>query len=458
MRGEQSLKKIAIRVGVILAAVVACSMFFANTIITITTPKVKFAEVGYKRFEEQMSREGALYFAKTEKITLDGARKTPITVDEIHVRVGDRVEAGDIICTTRLSAFFAEEVDAASDALVAAQQAYIRNETDSIQLVNVIDSDKNEAKRAMDESSKALADAQAKLLGEAAKAGILLGDDTKAWADEIQQSGNAKLTALMEDVLDAQTAADRTGATFLDTFASSKTKTEVYEFLLRRTELQRAVDKAQNKLLELVATSEGMTAIRAEHEGYIVALGLQAGMLYDGAAPAYELTAAGERPVLRCEVTGVQREFAEGMRADIKAAYDTIQTAVSAVVREGVDRRYLHVELTDEALSQLGGVRALLGGAVTVRLTYRAKDAACVLPAAAVRSGGDGRGDYVYVPEHKSDGLWGTYMVARKLPVTVLERGDKEVSIQEDLRYGMRPVYQEDRPLDDGVRIEEYLD
>jgi len=451
------MKKIAIRVGVIMAVVVACSMFFANTILSITTPKVKFADVGYKRFEEQISRDAAIYFDKTDKITLDGARKTPIMIDQMYVRVGDRVAEGEIICTTKLSDSFSEEVEAASDALVAAQQAYMKNETDNIKLVDTIDSDKNEAKRAMDDTGRALADAQAKLLGEAAKVGIFLGEDTKVWAGMIQKSGDENLIALMEDVLDTQTAADLASTAFLDTFANSKTKTEVYEFLLRRAELQRELDRAQNKLVELVSVGEGMTTIRAEHEGYVVALGIDEGLVYDGSGPAYELTALGQEPVLRCEVSGIKREFAEGMRADIKAEYGDLRAEVSAVIREGVDRKYLHIPLTADMIAQLGGARTLLQNGVTVKLTYRAKEATSVLPPAAVRSEGDGKGDFIYVSDHKYD-IWGSYMVARKLPVTVLERGDKEVSIQEDLRYGSRPVFQESKALKEGGRIEEYVD
>ncbi|MCL2810346.1 MAG: hypothetical protein FWD25_00440 [Clostridia bacterium] len=451
------MKKIAIRVGVILAIVVACSMFFANTILSITTPKVKFADVGFRRFEEQISRSAVLYFAKTEKITVDGARKTPITIDRMYVREGDRVAEGEIICTTKLSDSFADEVDAASDALVAAQLAYMKNETDNIGLVNTIDSDKNEAKRTMDDTSRALADTQARLLGEAAKVGLLLGEDTKIWAGLVQESGNADLAALMEAVLDAQSEADRANTAFLDTFANSKTKTEVYEFLLRRAELQLELDRAQNKLVELVSVGEAMTTIRAEHEGYIVALHIDEGLVYDGSGSAYEITAVGEEPVLRCDISGVKREFAEGMRADIRAEYGDIRAEVSAVIREGVDRRHLHIPLTADMIAQLGGARTLLQNGAMVRLTYRAKEATTILPPAAVRSQGDGRGDFIYVSDFKYD-IWGTYMVARKLPVTVLERGDKEVSVQEDLRYGSRPVFQESKALKEGGRIEEYID
>ena len=140
------MKKLAIRVGVAMAIVVACSMFFANTIVNITTPKVKYAQVDYRRFEEKITLDGTLYFAKTDKITIEGARKTPITIDKLYVRVGDLVAVGDTICTTKLADGFTDRVNAASDALVAARQAYIQNETENIALIDTTSSDKNQAK------------------------------------------------------------------------------------------------------------------------------------------------------------------------------------------------------------------------------------------------------------------------------------------------------------------------
>ncbi len=449
------MKKLAIRIGVILAILVACSMFFANTIISITTPKVKFAQVGYKKFEEQISLDGTLHFAKTDKYTVDEARKTPVTVEKMYVRVGDLVNAGDTICTTKLSDGFADEVTANSDALMAARQAYMSNETDNIKLIDTFSSDKNEAKRVMDETAKTLAEAQSKLLGEAAKVAVFLDDDPKKWADEIQKSGKADLVELMDVVMDAQSKADAAQTAFLDTYANSKTKKEVYDFLNKRTELQREVDKAEKKLRDLVASGEGMTTIRAEHGGYIVALGVQEGMPYDGGQPAYELTADGEAPVLRCDITGNKRTFAEGMRADIKSDNGNIKAEVAAVVREGVDKKYLHVALDDKAITSLGGVRGLLNGSTTVKITYRAKETSSILPAAAVRQ--EGESYFIYVPEYKSDGLWGDYIEARKMTVTVLELGDKEVAVQEDLRGSISPIYQEDRPIKDGDRVMKYL-
>jgi hypothetical protein len=451
------MKKLAIRVGVILAIAVACSLFFSNTIVTITTPKVKFAQVGYKRFEEQIALEGALYFANTDKYTIDEARKTPVTVEKMFVRLGDLVAKGDTICTTRLSDSFAEEVATASEALLTARQAFSDNETANIALINTFDSDKNEAKRLMDDTAKALVDAQSKLLAEAAKAGILLDDDPKKWADEVQRTGKPDLVALMDDVMDAQSAADAASTAFLDTYANSKTKKEVYEFLNKRADLQKAVEKEDKKLRELIASGESITTIRAEHDGYIVALGVQEGAVYDGGQPAYELTVAGEQPVLRCDISGyTKRDFTQGMRAEIRTEQETLKAEVTAIVREGVDKKHLHIDLSDENISRLGGVRALLTAATTVRVTYRAKESTAILPVAAIRK--DGENYFIYVTDYQSDGLWGDYMVARKLPVTVLELGDKEAAVQEDLRYGSAPIYQEDRALKDGGRVMEYVE
>ena len=139
------MKKLAIRAAIILVIVVALSMFFAQTIVTITTPKVKFAQVSYKKFEEKVSLSAELYFAKTDKITLEAASKTPVTVDKLYVRAGDLVAEGDTVCTTRLSDQFSEEVDATSDALVKARESYMQHETDNIKLIDHTSTDKNEA-------------------------------------------------------------------------------------------------------------------------------------------------------------------------------------------------------------------------------------------------------------------------------------------------------------------------
>ncbi|MDR3050245.1 MAG: HlyD family secretion protein [Oscillospiraceae bacterium] len=451
------MKKVAIRAGVILAVVLACSMFFAQTILTVTTPKIKYVQVAYRRFEEKVEFTSALYFARTDKIALPDAAKTPITVDRLYVRVGDLVNAGDTICTTRLSDDFQKSVDDASDALVKAREEYMQNEVANIKLVDHTDTDKNETFREVNDAGAALAQAQSEILGAAAKLGLVLPQDAAQWAALVQQQNDENLTALMETTLVAQTRVTAANQAFLDTYATSKTKKELYDFLNRRAELQRTVDRAQNTLVQLVATSQAMTTVRAEHAGYVLALALAEGETYAGGGPAYELSATEDPPVLRVDVSGRQRVFATGMRAEIQGEFGPLRTEVARVVREGVDKKYLHIALSSELISQLGGVRAMLEKGATVGVTYRAQDNTSVLPAAAVRTDGSDTTAFVYVAEETDGGLWGGSTVARKTPVTITDRGDKEVAVREDLRYS-RVVYQEDRALTDGGRVMEYVD
>ena len=69
---ETVMKKIAIRGMIILAVVVCCSMFFAQTILTITTPKVKIEVARQGKFEDKLSLTGKIYFENTENYTPEG--------------------------------------------------------------------------------------------------------------------------------------------------------------------------------------------------------------------------------------------------------------------------------------------------------------------------------------------------------------------------------------------------
>ena len=95
-------------------------------------------------------------------------------------------------------------------------------------------------------------------------------------------------------------------------------------------------------------------------------------------------------------------------------------------------------------------------GGVQVNITYRARQSTTLLPPSAVRSEG-ANADYVYLIENS----WGGFMSSSsmkvvKTSVTVLERGDKAVSIAEDLSY-RQVADREDRALTDGQTVMEYV-
>lgn len=447
------MKKIAIRGLIILAVVVCCSMFFAQTIVTITTPKIKIEVARQGKFEDKMTLSGKIYFEKTENYTPDGMDKNTVTIEKLYVKPGDWVEAGAIIADATLSNDYQSEIEEARDAVQKAQSDYRENEIANIRIVENTDSDKNHAIRDAEDALDAFMDAQEALIAAAAKKGIALSKDTSTWAKEIQESEDAELVEAMEAVMDAQGVKNDADAQVLEVFGSSRTKKELYEFIEKRVSLQRAIDDAQKKLLTLIIQSKQSGTITAPHEGYITELNLEAGQLYDGSKSAFAISVDCE-PVLRCDVSGNKREFTEGMRADIKSEYDDIRSSVCAIVREGVSGKYLHIALEKDTITRLGGMRSLMDSEMSVKVTYKAKQNTTLISASALRSEGENM-DFVYVIDYEYD-FWGTKMKLRKQSVTVLERGDADVSVSEDLR-GSQLADKEDRAIEDGKYVMEYV-
>ena len=89
-----------------------------------------------------------------------------------------------------------------------------------------------------------------------------------------------------------------------------------------------------------------------------------------------------------------------------------------------------------------------------VKVTYKAKNNSTLVPASAVRNEGENL-DFVYTVDYNYN-FWGTQMKAVKQSVTVLERSDTIVSVQEDLR-GTKLCDKEDRAIEDGKSVMEYV-
>lgn len=450
------MKRFAVRGLVTLAIVVACSMFFAQTIVTITTPKVKLEQARQGRFEDEMRLTGELYFDSVQGVTPEGMQAgASVTVQEVFVRAGDYVQSGDLIATTEESAAYEDSLEEARKALSAAHDAYRDNELANIRLVPNTDSDKNSAYQAAADAERALQDAQIELLTQAAQAGLVLPADTSQWAALVQAQGDAALIEGMERVIDAKLALDEANAAFIEVNSQSRTKEALYTFLQKRRELQAAIDEAQAKLIELVAQTEALRSIRAPHAGYVTELNLEAGKAYDGSQAAFSLSEEGGEPVLRVNVSGTDRTFAEGMSAKIAAEYGDIEAQVTGVSREGAAEKYAYIALDEDAITRLGGLRSLMRqGTVDVRVTYRAKENTTLVPASAVRNEGEGK-DFVYTVETTYT-FWGTQMKAVKRTVTVLERSDTTVSVREELRWEQL-CDKEDRALTDGAAVMEYV-
>ena len=105
-----------------------------------------------------------------------------------------------------------------------------------------------------------------------------------------------------------------------------------------------------------------------------------------------------------------------------------------------------------------GGMGKLLrDGDIEASIVFRAKKNATIIPASALRSEGGGQ-EYIFLVERSYGGFLSSGgLVARKTSVTVIDRSDKAVSIQEDLSY-QSIIDRADRTIEDGKPVMEYVE
>ena len=213
-------------------------------------------------------------------------------------------------------------------------------------------------------------------------------------------------------------------------------------------------------MVELATRAAAVTEVRAPRDGWITAVSVQEGEAYDGVKAAYAMSAEESLPVLRAPLEGVTRAIEDGAKAEIVSdVYGTEKTTVQKTTLGSDGSKYLLMTMPESYLEEGSSAirRVVADGGVKVTINYRAKQSTTLLPASAVRNEGEGQ-DYVYLIERS----WGGFMnqsgmKVKKTSVTVLERGDKTVSIAEDLSW-QEIADREDRALEDGQAVMEYVD
>ncbi len=453
------LKRFALRGLITLAVLVALCMFFARTVQTITTPKVQLITASTGRFEEKMNFHAQVHFPKTEEITVAEAAELNVTVKAVHVKPGHYVKAGETIFTAQAPSYetdmekLREDYNAKAKELIDLDIANRKLSKESKQ---------NELYDAMLAAQNDLADAQyaARLLAQ--QNGIVLTGDASTWAQQLVLAGNAPSTVKLsvDKVNVLQSTYDAAASAFYEILEDKKLKVkdDVFKYINDRNALIKAMDELTQEMIELNATMAALETVVAPRDGYIVSVSVEEGAVYDGAKPAYVMSAADTVPVLRAPLGGLERTIADGTRADIDSdVLGTIKTEVEKTAVEADGSKQLYILLPEELLTpESTAVRRMVSdGGVAVNITYRAKKATTLLPPSALR--GQENDYYVYLIQHD----WGGFMSSASMkivknPVTVLEKSDKTVSIAEDLSY-QQLADREDRALTDGQTIMEYV-
>ena len=449
-------KSKALKALLALAIVIALCMFFARTVQTITTPKVQRISATKGKLEQKISLTGELYFQKTESMKLEGAKKLAMTVEQVNVRPGHYVSKGDVIFTA-----FAPEYESKMEELRTKRDDKVREYTEEYagHILLKQTTRQNDMYNEMMEGMAAYYTARYNLVSQATAEGYALpGDDAgKAAVTDGSEALNALSAAFGEALAlrDAkvQQLSDLYNGKIPGVYRIGDT---TFEYIKKVDKLRGEIDELDQQMLELAELNESLLQMVAPHDGYITEIELKSGDSYDGSKPAFAMTAEGDAPMLRAEVTSVDKTLREGL----KITFSDGETAseISGLETAADGKKYALVKLDSKIIRAAGGLARMLSEEqIPLTLIYKASKSTTLLPASAVRSEGSGS-DYVYVVGRTYGGLLDSsgYKVTKQT-VTVLERGDQVVSVAEDLSY-REIADREDRALTDGQAVMDYVD
>lgn len=168
------------------------------------------------------------------------------------------------------------------------------------------------------------------------------------------------------------------------------------------------------------------------------------------------MTAEGASPVLRADLSDVERNVEAGMNVALSVGEGGVDGKVGAIGYSETGAKYCDVPLTDDMIRASGSLYNLSMNPQKLTLTFKSRESTCLLPASAVRGSGDER--YVYTVNERSTAFGKQKFSLSKMDVKLLGRGlDGIASIQEDLSY-YNIAYMEDRPLSDGSDVMQYVE
>ncbi len=406
------------------------------------------------RLEQKVNLDAEVYFPKTTDYTLFAAMKNNVVVDKIYVRAGQAVAAGETLFTATMPDYdtamneLQDKYDEKAASLLDKDIENLRTEHSSTE---------NTLYEAVLAAQTALAAAEHDARVLAAELGVTLGTDTAQWKHRAGEQ-EALLTSV-QNAADARTAYSKAYALFIKDYkrSSSQFRESTFKYIKERNALLGELNDLMDDMVALTERRNTLTRVTAPQDGYVVAISVKSGDTYDGKTAAFTLSNADTPPQLRADITSFGKVIAENTKVEVAGNYGTEKTKVENTALGSDGKKYVYIALTDDVISAKGGITAMLtNGKVEVTVRYKAKEATTLIPAAALRSAGEGS-DYVYIIQRSNDGFLGSAsMKIVKTPVSVLERGDTMVSVRESLDY-QDIVAGEDRALSDNCTVMEYV-
>lgn len=445
------LKPFALKGLAILTVVLALCAFFSGTVRTITTPKVKLTTPRMGKLEEKISITGKVYFPETEEIRPELQDEVTLTIKKVNTRAGYTVEKGDVLIEAEVTGYseklaqLTQEYESAENSLSALE----RKNAD----IRVRQADENyvSAHSAYQSARSNSVLKQIAMDTLLTREGLELQEDGSAPAKASEELVTAveAWNAARQELSEAQTAWERARKYSIEE--------EVYAYLTEKAELEAKMAAAEEGIRTLSAANAMAAQIVAPHAGYAASVDVAEGDVWDGKKAIMTISAKKSDPVLRADVTDLERTIAKKAEVTLDGRYGNVTSRVNEVVTETDGRKYAYIDINDDVLSWVGSVYSLMQSESGKEMTivYKAKEATCLVPVSAVHGSGEDR--YVFAINKSENAFGSTEMTVRKMSVVVEAEVDGVASLQDDISW-YTLAYMEDRAISDGDSVMEYTD
>ncbi len=441
------MKKMALRGLVILAAAVALCIFFSGTVRTLTTPKVRYAQVKMGKFEQSTSLTGKVVFPETEEIRIQVPEGMLLTVTRVKASAGDKVKAGDLLLAAKVTdadktlETLRKNYDTARGNLRA-----LEKKTGEIRLSRN-EQRWQEAWEHEQAELQAERDARVNLQVLLRQAGLeMQGDTVPEEADgEIREA----FAAWQEAEKAWNESQDELKA--LERYAIPD---ETWTAIQNQKEYTDTMAECEEQMTALEILKKQAESIVAPHAGYVAQVQVEKGSTIDADTVILTMTAEGSDPVIRTELGDLKQTVEKGTAMAVESdAWGRTETKVVATGLTLEGHAYADCAINQDVRYALGSVSDMMKNEIKLTLSTKAKESTCLVPASAVRGSGSDR--YVYVGVRESSTFGGSQIKCQKMTVTVLGESGSTVSVAEDLTY-QQVLYMEDRTLSENAAVMSY--
>ena len=439
-----NLKKFALRGLAILAVFVALCMFFSGTIKTITTAKVKITRGRSGRLEEKIQLTGKLTFPDVVRVGYPLEDGQTIQITKVNFRPGYTVNEGDVVIQARVANYDETMKGYQSDyssALETLQQLESKNANTRLRRTDTAYADAYFGLRDARRDAVSRRIAMNTLLN---REGLTLPEvgAPEGASDALIQAINDYRAAVQ-----AETAAE-SAMQQVERYAPEES---VWAYITEKRAAEDKISDLEAKIEALGVLNGSVRQIAAPNGGYIAEVLVKEGDTYDGTSELFTLTQPETMPVLRADLTGINKTVTQGMTVTISGGnFGDMETTVANVGIDQEGKKYADVTLTQDVISTLGSVYSMTLEDTPMTLVNRARQNTMLLTTSAVHGTGNNR--YIYTVDTSYSSFGNSTMTVRKQTVTVLAEADGVASIQEDMSW-YDIAYMEDRPINDGDTV-----